>query len=157
MRVISDDLRVDMELKKPSRTDLPVDFVTNFERADSGRLIGLGRLHEPIQLLGIGSKYSMGQIISLITSYFDRSIHNPSACSSCRSQSFPRFSYLFRRGCNKPVEPKDQTWKKSQACKRCLRTIFEKIVDIFGQTINFRQLLPIKGNNIIYPHLIYLC
>ena len=23
-----------------------------------------------------------------------------------------------------------QTWKKSQACKRCLRTIFEKIVDI---------------------------
>ena len=25
-----------------------------------------------------------------------------------------------------------QTWKKLQACKQCLRTIFEKIVDIFG-------------------------
>ena len=24
-----------------------------------------------------------------------------------------------------------QTWKKSQACKQCLRTVFEKIVDIF--------------------------
>ena len=30
-----------------------------------------------------------------------------------------------------------QTWKKSQVCKHCLPTIFEKIVDIFGQTTNF--------------------
>ena len=32
----------------------------------------------------------------------------------------------------KMVRVSPQTWKKLQACKRCLRTIFDKIVDIFG-------------------------
>ena len=35
-----------------------------------------------------------------------------------------------------------QTWKKSQACKHCLQTVFEKIVDIFGSTTIFLQYLP---------------
>ena len=37
-----------------------------------------------------------------------------------------------------------QTRKKSQACKQCLRTIFEKIVDIFGSATIFLKFLPIN-------------
>ena len=44
------------------------------------------------------------------------------------------------------LNPRQQTWKKLQACKRCLRTIFEKVVDIFGWTMNFCPFLPIKGH-----------
>ena len=39
-----------------------------------------------------------------------------------------------------------QTWKKSQACKRGLRTIFEKIVDIFGKTTIFLEFLPVNAH-----------
>ena len=39
-------------------------------------------------------------------------------------------------------QPHAQKWKKSQACKQCLWTIFEKIVDIFVQTTIFLQFLP---------------
>ena len=39
-----------------------------------------------------------------------------------------------------------QTSKKSQACKCCLRTIFEKIMDIFGWTMIYWQFLPINGH-----------
>ena len=37
-------------------------------------------------------------------------------------------------------------WKKLQACKHCLRTIFEKIVDILRYTTIFLQFLPINAH-----------
>jgi len=45
--------------------------------------------------------------------------------------------------------------------KRCLRTIFEKIVDIFGLTTIFWQFLPINGHqwtqvSNINPHIYYI-
>ena len=45
-----------------------------------------------------------------------------------------------------PDEDRGLTRKKLHACKHCLRTISEKIVDIFEETIIFLQFLPINAH-----------
>ena len=48
-----------------------------------------------------------------------------------------------------PWKLKEQTWKESQACKHCLWTIFEQIVDFFGQTTILLQFWPINAHKYV--------